>query len=109
MTRLAIDYFILDALANDRESFEDILRLVNHPEIGWASEAGGPIAAATLLTTLPRLVRDELVQVYVERADRPELEVLAVGRLPSMPLEACYFGLTARGQVVHGSWATGQG
>jgi hypothetical protein len=61
MTRPDIDYYVLDALATDLESLEEILRLVNHPQIGWAAEAGHPFGRSEVLVVLPRLVRDELV------------------------------------------------
>jgi hypothetical protein len=88
---------------------EDIVRLVNHPETGWTDLAGGPIARGTILLALPRLVRDELVQVYVHGSSASELEELAVGRIPDVPLEECYFGLTARGRLVHANWAPAAG
>lgn len=105
MARPDIDYFVLDALANDLEAVEDIVRLVNHADIGWTDLAGGPIVRSAVLLALPRLVRDGLVQAYVYAAASPTLEELPVGALPDVPLEDCYFGLTARGRVVHANWA----
>ena len=109
MARQDIDYFVLDALANDLEAVEDIVRLVNHPAIGWTDVAGGPIERTAVLLALPRLVREELVQVYVHAASAPELEELAVGQMPDVPLDDCYFGLTARGRLVHANWTPAGG
>ena len=76
MTRADIDYIVLDALANDLESVEDILRLANHPEIGWTELAGGPIAEFSVLLALPRLVEDGLVRAYVLDASVGQLQDL---------------------------------
>ncbi|GLC24610.1 hypothetical protein [Roseisolibacter agri] len=104
MTRADIDYIVLDALANDLESVEDILRLANHPEIGWADLAGGAVAEFSVLLALPHLMEDGLVQAYVLDADEGHLEELPVGTQPSVSLDECYFGLTPQGRLVHASW-----
>jgi hypothetical protein len=105
MARANIDYYVLDALANDIESVEDIMRLVNHPDVGWAAEGGQPMTRSDILAALPRLVRDKLTQVYVPSATTSEMEALPIGRLPSAPLESCYFGMTVQGRMVHANWA----
>ena len=105
MARIDIDYYVLDALANDLESLDDILRLVNHPDVGWVPEAGRPVSRAAIVATLPRLVRDKLVQVYVPSATTSELEPLPIGRLPTTPVDGWYFGMTAHGRTVHANWA----
>jgi hypothetical protein len=104
MTRADIDYIVLDALANDLESVEDIERLANHPEIGWTDLAGGPVAEFSVLRALPRLIEDGLVQAYILDAGGGQLAGLPVGAQPSVPLEECYFGLTPQGRLVHASW-----
>lgn len=105
MTRPNLDYFILDALANDIEGFDDILRLTNHLDIGWAAEHGGAITRAQVLEALPRLIRDHLVQVFVFSDSGKELRDLPMGSAPAEPLEFCYFALTDRGRLVHSNWA----
>lgn len=109
MARPAIDYFVLDALANDLEGLDDILRLVNRPDVGWVAEAGTRIEAAAVLLALPRLMRDHLIQVFVPSADTSELDALPAGVLPAVPLEECYFGLTTQGRLVHGNWSPESG
>ena len=105
MARIDIDYYVLDAVANDLESLDDIIRLVNHPDVGWVAAAGRPISRADIVAALPRLVRDQLVQVYVPSATASEVEALPIGGLQAAPLDGCYFGMTAQGRIVHANWA----
>lgn len=104
MTRADIDYIVLDALANDIESVDDIVRLANHPAIGWTDLVGGPVAEASVLLALPRLIGDGLVRAYTLDASGHQLEDAPVGARSPAPLEECYFGLTAEGREVHARW-----
>jgi hypothetical protein len=104
MPRADIDYIVLDALANDLESLEDIVRLANHPDIGWQDLAGGAIAEFHVTLALPRLIEQRLVQVYELDADANHLVDVPFGTLPTAPPEACYFGLTAAGRLEHAGW-----
>jgi hypothetical protein len=105
MSRSRLDYFVLDALAHDVESFEDVVRLVNHPELGWQTEHGGPITPPELGATLRRVVADELVEVLL--ADGPGATLRPCGPTqwpPSAPVEDLWFRLTQRGSILHANW-----
>lgn len=104
MTRADIEYIVLDALANDVESVEDVVRLANHPEIGWTDLVGGPILEFSVVQALPRLIEEGLVRAYTLDATGNHLADLVVGMRPRVPLEECYFGLTAQGRAIHAAW-----
>jgi hypothetical protein len=104
MTRPDLHFFILDALANDIESLADIVRLVNHPEMGWAELAGGPISPGAVAAALPVLVEDDLIEAFAYAELTPELQALPRRRMPVEPLEQCYFGLTGHGREMHTRW-----
>jgi hypothetical protein len=104
MTRLPVDYYVMDALANDIESIEHLLHLTNHPDMGWRTEHGGPITREDVVPSLLRLIRDGLVRSYIPSASEPELEECALGVTPTSNWDDCYFGLSAHGKVVHASW-----
>jgi hypothetical protein len=102
LSRDVMDLYVLDSLANDIESFDDVIRLVNHPEIGWADEFGRRILAADVLPSLHRLVRDGFVELLSEVDGH--LTPLPPRSLPVAPLESFWFALTPRGRILHTNW-----
>jgi hypothetical protein len=57
-----------------------------------------------IVEALSRLIRDDLVRVYVFSEDGKTLEEGSPRALPPGSYDDVYFGLTARGRVVHQSW-----
>jgi hypothetical protein len=104
MARLLIDYFVLDSLANDLESLEDILRLLNSDELGWRSHHATRFERVEVVPALLRGIRDGLIRVAVPTSDGKALEPLEDRALPTGGLDDVWFELTAQGRVVHTSW-----
>ena len=105
MLRATMDYVVLDALANDIEDVSSILRLANHPGVGWTRLVGGRIEETSVLATLLRLVTDQLVRVLVPSSEAPCLEPLPLGALAPVELVPhCYYEMTSAGREVHTAW-----
>jgi len=104
MARQPIDYFVLDAIADDIESLDDVLRAVNHPTMGWQASFGSAIRREDAVPALMRLIRDELAELY-EYSDRDKsLVKLALKVQPSRQFEEYWFGITKRGKMIHDAW-----
>jgi hypothetical protein len=104
MARPLIDYFVLDSLANDLESLEDILRLLNGEGLGWRVHHVEPFERAEVVPALLRGIRDGLIRAAVPAADGKALEPLEDRALPAGSLDDVWFELTAQGRVVHTTW-----
>lgn len=100
------DYYVLDTLANDVETIEDILRMLNSTtELGWADEWGRPFNRSDIVASLARLVRGGFVRGYSTAGDDAHLSALPEGVLPANLGEA-YFGMTDSGRIAHTTWAS---
>jgi len=98
------DMYVLDALANDVEDVEAILRMLNSDTaLGWHNEWGRKFRRDEIIETLCRLVADDLVRVY-ETKEEPGLVPLPSRTLPPANFDAAWFGLTERGRLVHTNW-----
>ena len=103
------DYFILDAMANDIESVDDVLRILNsNSELGWTDVWGRPFTREDVVGSLVRLLRRQLVQAYSTSESEAALSPLEAGTAPERFGEA-YFGLTERGRLVHANWESPEG
>ena len=97
MARPALDYLILDAVADDVESMVEISKRVAPSE---ASES-------TLVATLRRLVQERLIEAYTIPGDTAELVSAGEGIWPPAFAEGLWFQITGRGKMVHETWASG--
>jgi hypothetical protein len=104
MARPLIDYFVLDSLANDLESLEDILRLLNNEALGWRLHHSTPFDRLAVVPALFRGIREGLIRAAVLTPDGKALEPLEDRALPAGSLDHVWFELTAQGRVVHTSW-----
>ena len=104
MGRPEVDYFILDALANDLESLEDILRLMNSDSMGWRFRHPAPFTASEVLPGLQRVVKDGLVNAAAHSATEQALVDLPERVWPAEGLEGVWFRLTPHGRMVHSAW-----
>ena len=103
--RPLIDFFVLDALANDLESLEDILRLINRDDIGWRQfNRGRPYERSEVLAPLLRCIREGLIDVFSLESSGKSLSRLPSGALPPSSLDLYWFGLTPAGRLVHTNW-----
>lgn len=99
------DPYVLDALANDIEDLDSILRMLNSDtSLGWAAEWGRPFQRGELVEALSRLADKDYVQVLVLAPDGKSLESLSPTALPPGSYQDAYFALTARGRLVHRNW-----
>jgi len=110
LTRAAVDYFVLDSIANDLESLEDVLRLLNHESIGWREFNGGKAyERVAVVAALTRCVRDGLVIVYTLGESDKALSKLPPGVLPIVSFDECWFGISEPGRLIHANWDPGLG
>jgi hypothetical protein len=94
VARPALDYLILDAVADDVESV---------PNIRGRVVSTDPLSGTNLLESLRRLTNDRLVEACVLKG----LELVGVGEgvWPPGTVEDMWFRITSRGTMVHGNWA----
>lgn len=108
-SRTKPDYFILDAMANDIESVDDILRTLNaNSELGWTDVWGRPFTREEVVGSLIRLLRRQLVQAYAISGSEAALSPLDAGTTPEQ-FGTAYFGLTVRGRIMHENWDPPEG
>jgi hypothetical protein len=99
------DLYVLDALANDIEDLENILRMLNSDTpLGWTKEWGRAFRRDEVVEALSRLVQKEWVRVLVHASDGKSLSELSVGTLPPGDYDDVYYSLTERGRLVHSNW-----
>ncbi len=102
--RSEIDYFVLDALANDLESLEDILRLMNSDTMGWRFRHSRPFTEPEVLPVLQRVVKEGLVNAAVFSDSEQALVDLPERSWPTAAVDSAWFRLTPHGRMVHTAW-----
>ena len=99
------DLYVLDALANDVEDIEAILRTLNGDSVlSWRRAWGAAFTRDEIVQALIRLLRDDQVSAYRLTADGKSLEPLDRHELPSGSFNDSWFGMTERGRIRHASW-----
>jgi hypothetical protein len=92
--RPALDYLILDVVANEVRSFAHIRgRLASSKS--WQS--------AQLVPSLRRLVKQCLVEAYRVPGERGTLVAAGQGVWPSVKIDDLWFRITGRGRMVQGA------
>jgi hypothetical protein len=105
VARLDIDHFVLDALANDMEAIEDILRMLNSDtELGWRDKHPAPFTREEVLPVLARLIGEDLVEACVPDGTEPGLRDAGPRVLPDGSWDEVWFRMTPRGRIVHSTW-----
>ena len=99
-----VDYFVLDTLANDLEGFAGILRLVNHPDVGWTELLGRDFEPRDVMPSLLRLIRAGNVEACYQSDSRAELIGAGDRVVPAIPIEDLSFRMTSRGRRLHSNW-----
>lgn len=103
-----VDLYVLDALANDIEDLESILRMLNSDTVlGWKGEWGAPFTRAVIVESLTRLIRREFVEVLAFDVEGKSLIGLGRGVLPPGNYDDMYFSMTDEGRVHHTNWTSG--
>lgn len=99
------DMYVLDNLADDIESLEDILRMLNSTHvIGWKQRWGRSFERSEVVEALSRLVHDDLVRVSILTSEGKALNELAARQLPPGDYDDVWFAMTPRGRIVHTNW-----
>jgi hypothetical protein len=105
MSRAPLDFHVLDAIANDADLYDDILKHLNDESTGWRAETGRPVQGAEVHAALLRLVRDHLVEVHL--VDTAKNDFVGCGEgvwPPNTSLADMFFDLTGRGRVLYLNW-----
>jgi hypothetical protein len=103
MSHELTDYFVLDMLANDLESIEDILRMLNGP-IGWRDLHPEAFSRGEVVAALLRCIRLGAVIACVPDKDGTSLVDAGEQIVPPGSLDIVWFRLTPRGKMLHGAW-----
>ncbi len=99
------DMYVLDALANDVEDLESILRMLNSDtDLSWHDEWGRSFTRSDIVSALSRLIRRDFVQVFARDQEAKSIEKIARRTMPPANYDDVYFGMTERGRIVHSNW-----
>lgn len=102
--RHVVDYYVLESLIYDIESYPLICQMINsdHAELEWKSHYGGRVPETDILAALVRCVRSGLVEACVET----ETALVGCGDrvVPDVPLDRLWYRLTDAGSLVVDNW-----
>lgn len=105
MKREPIDYFVLDALANDLEDVEHIIHILNSPtEFGWRDQHPDPFTEQEVIPSLLRGVSEGNIEACVYSDQQKALIGAGEGVIPTGSLREVWFRLTRRGRMILKSW-----
>jgi hypothetical protein len=105
MARALIDYLVLDALADDFESMEQIEPDMKRALEFWCiDEPASKFSRAEIVLAITRLIRDRLVEAVALNSDGKSMSNIGEGVHPKGNLDDYWFGMTARGKIVHTGW-----
>jgi len=105
MARSLLDYHVLNAIVNDCDLYEDMLRYLNESEFSWHAEYGRTLQPVEVQVALLRLVQDGLVEVSL--IDPVENDIVDCGERvwpADKQLSEMFFDLTGRGRVLYLNW-----
>lgn len=99
------DMYVLDGVADDAESLDDILRMLNSDtSVGWHKQWGRDFTRDEIVQSLARLIKDGAVRVSALTSDARWLEELEPGALPPGRFDDVWFTMTPRGRLLHNNW-----
>lgn len=99
-----LDFFVLDALANDIESLEDTLRILNSPtELGWRDQHPGEFRSDDVVPALIRGIEAGHIEVCLPGSDG-QLRDVGSGIVPAGMIETFWFRLTSSGRAALNAW-----
>jgi hypothetical protein len=105
MARPLIDYLVLDALADDFESMEQIEPDIKRALSFWCiNEPASRFSRAEIVLAITRLIRDRLIEAVSLDGDGKSMSNIGEGIHPKGNLDDHWFGLTPRGKIVHAGW-----
>ena len=99
------DLYVLDALANDVENLDGVLRALNSESaLGWRKVWGRQFTRDEIVGSLLRMMRDGHVRAYVLSEDGRGLEPLPLRAAPARSFDDAWFGMTEHGKIRHATW-----
>jgi len=105
MARALIDYLILDSVADDVESLEQIVPSLDRAIQLWEiNPPNGRFARADIVLSITRLVEDRLIEAVALNQDGKSMSPVGEGVQPRGTLEDYWFQLTPRGRILHTDW-----
>ncbi|HUG39509.1 MAG TPA: hypothetical protein VMM12_03435 [Longimicrobiales bacterium] len=106
MNRPLVDYVVLDALANDLESLEDILRILNSDtELGWRDIHPDAFGRDEVVTAILRGIQDGNISPCEYSEAKGALVDREGNTLPAdVPIDDLWFRLTPRGRTILNNW-----
>lgn len=94
----------MDAMANDIESVDDLVRILNsESELGWTDVWGRRFTFDEVVSALARLIQQGLVEAYAEDEHQANLVLVPLASVQPEG-EGVYFGLSEKGRSAHASW-----
>lgn len=105
MSRAPIEYFVLDALANDLEDVDHIVQILNSPtEFGWRDQHPEPFTPQEVIPPVLKGIREGNIEACIFSEEERALVGAGEGVIPSSPLSEVWFRLTPRGRLVLNNW-----
>jgi hypothetical protein len=105
MTRALIDYLILDSVADDVESLEQIMPSLDRAIRVWKiNPPNGRFTRPDIVLSITRLVEDRLIEVVAVNPDGKSMSPVGEGVQPRGSLDDYWFQMTSRGRILHTDW-----
>jgi hypothetical protein len=105
MARPLIDYLILDSVADDVESLEQIVPSLGRAISLWEiNPPDGRFSRDEIALSITRLIRDKLIEAVAPNAGENSMSPIGEGVHPSGNLDDYWFQMTGRGRIVHNDW-----
>jgi hypothetical protein len=105
MALVLLDYYVLDALADDIESLAQIMPSVERAAELWAGDvAPSDVTRQAVVTSLLRLIKECHVRTLALASSGKGLEELPERLAPSGSFDDYWFSLTSRGRLLHSGW-----
>lgn len=105
MPRALIDCLILDSVADDVESLEQIVPSLSRAVSLWEiNPPGGRFSREEIALSITRLVRDKLIEVVAPNPGENTMSPIGEGVQPGGSLDDYWFQMTGRGRIVHNDW-----
>ncbi len=99
-----IDYYVLDALADDYESIDLILADLNHdPPVGWQHLHGKPFTRNEVVAAILRGIDNNYIEACVISPTAGEY-IVEQNIRAKRDLAGVWFRLTAKGRSTHAEW-----
>lgn len=98
------DMFVLDAVMDDIEDLDGIMRNLNRSTSSWRGIWGREFRREEVVQALIQLIARDFIRAYVLDGGADALKALPRGIQPPGTLDHSWFGPTARGRFAHRNW-----